>query len=90
MIKMGKYSYTSWSCVKSAWKDGRRGTPTGVPSLPCTQYAVGDNFLLYPNGFYRPPGDVCDLDRRATNHEASSAFRSPLYGNSYCGTLNSY
>lgn len=89
MIKFGPYHYLTWQAVKAAWKDGRRGTLTGVPSLPCYDYAVGDNFLLYPNASQRPEGDVCSLTRDGVYHDITSGS-SVHSGSRYCGTLSPY
>jgi len=86
MIKFGPYWYIDWKSVKQAWKEGVRDTPVGVPDLPCDQYAVGDTFLLYPNPSARPPGHLCELDRRNA-HTVSG--RATVYTDRYDGLINS-
>lgn len=86
MIDFGPYWCLDWQDVKKAWKRGVRDTPVGVPDLPCTQYAVGDNFLLYPDASLRPPGDICHLGQRRHTYRTGAS----IYGNSYCSTLNPF
>lgn len=89
MIKFGPYTCLSWQAVKHVWKrDGIRDTPTGVPDLPCYQYAVGENFLLYPNQSQRPPGDICEIPREGIRHNVR--LGASIYGNRYCSTLNPF
>ena len=87
MIEFAGYGWLDWKEVKAAWKRGRRGIPKGTAWLPCEVYAVGKGFYMHPLG--TTVWDTEDLDRRETNHTISIG-QSSLYGNSYCGTLNSF
>ena len=88
MIMFAGYGWIDYQEVKRAWKVlGMRGTVTGYPCIGCDVYAVGDGFYMHP--INTTVWDTEDLDRREPNHEITSG-QSSLYGNSYCGTLNSF
>mgnify|MGYP005989828111 CR=1 FL=1 len=88
MIMFAGYAWIDYQEVKRAWKNkGLRGLVTGRPCIGCDVYAVGEGFYMHPLG--TTVWDTEDLDRRETNHTISIG-QSSLYGNSYCGTLNSF
>ena len=88
MILYDKMEVDTWQEMRRIWRrlwDTRglhpihRPAPTGYGQAPevLTEKVQGDGFVMYPNGYKEP------------NHTMSIG-QSPLYGNSYCGTLNSF
>lgn len=84
MIRFNGFTYMSWDIVRYWWKlYGRRGTATGYSTAPnlIRQQVEGPGFVIYPPG-HPLPEEAC------IRMNVSSG--SPVYGNSYCATLNPF
>ena len=89
MIELWHYRRPTWKQIKYEWGDLMRSKglqqinrdpPTGYEVAPdlITEQVEGDGFVIYPKGY----------DPREINHTLSS--RASIYGNRYCGTLNTF
>mgnify|MGYP003638738339 CR=1 FL=1 len=79
----------TWKQAKREWgslmrekglQEINRPAPIGYGEAPhlVTGKVEGEGFVIYPHGY----------DPREINHTLSS--RASIYGNRYCGTLNSF
>jgi len=87
MIHFAGYGWIDYEEVKRAWKRGLRGQVTGYPAVGCSIYAVGEGFFMHP--IDTTIWDTQDIVKREDDHTYSIG-QSPIYGNNYCGYLNSF